>query len=86
MLLKAVDAYGANAEPPEDRPRSCVRGPVIALDACGGHEYRESDDWYKYPGGNAMAELQSSQKSKSRDTHHLCHPNEDHSIKQYFSS
>ncbi len=42
--LKAVDAYGANADPLEDRPGSSVRGPVIALEPYGGHEYRD-----KYP-------------------------------------
>lgn len=49
VFVKAVDAYGAKADPLEDRPRSSVRGPVIALEPYGGHEYRDSDDWYKYP-------------------------------------
>lgn len=57
VFVKAVDAYGAKADPPEDRPRSSVRGAVIPLEPYGGHEYRDSDDWYKYPCGNAMTRL-----------------------------
>jgi hypothetical protein len=51
-LLNVVDpAYGAKAEPEEERPSSSVRGPKITLELNDGQECSasETDGWNRKP-------------------------------------
>jgi len=57
LLLNVADpAYGAKAEPEEERPSSSVRGPNITLEPNDGHECSASDTdgGNRKPGGYAI--------------------------------
>jgi len=75
VFVKDEDAYGAKADPLEERPRSSARAPGTAPGPYGGHEYRDSEDWYKYPCGNAMTRSlpQSPHEPGSQHTHPMSH-------------